>query len=176
MIERFVDELHANSCVVHGPMEAHVARGVIVDRARCAGATVACNDDVAIPALLQGLRDAALDVLTPDDASWPARLPDAAVGITGARIAVADPAAIALAAEKGSPRATSLVPHVHLCVLHVADVVPTLADALARVIDEGLPSALTWIGGPSRTGDLEMILTLGVHGPRTVEVVLVDDG
>ena len=36
-----------------------------------------------------------------------------------------------------------------------------------------LPSALSWIGGPSRTADLEMITTLGVHGPRAVEVVLV---
>jgi L-lactate dehydrogenase complex protein LldG len=176
MIERFVDELHTNSCVVHGPMEAYVARGVIVDRARSAGATVACNDDVGIPALLQGLRAAAIDVLTPDDASWSARLTDAAVGITGARIAVADPAAIGLVAAPGSPRATSLVPHVHLCVVRVADVVPTLTDALARVVDDGMPSALTWIGGPSRTGDLEMILTLGVHGPRTVEVVLIDEG
>jgi L-lactate dehydrogenase complex protein LldG len=36
-----------------------------------------------------------------------------------------------------------------------------------------MPSALTWIGGPSRTGDLEMITTLGVHGPRAVEIVLI---
>jgi L-lactate utilization protein LutC len=175
MIERFIEELHANSCVMHGPMEAYLARGVIVERARSAGGMVACNQDVAIPALMHGLRDAAVEVLTPDDDSWATRLADAAVGITGARIAVADPAAFAVAAAPGSPRATSLVPHAHLCVLRVADIVPTLADAFARVVD-ALPSALTWISGPSRTGDLEMILTLGVHGPRTVDVVLVDEG
>ncbi len=49
----------------------------------------------------------------------------------------------------------------------------TFADAIARVAAGPLPSALTWIGGPSRTGDLEMIQTLGVHGPAAVEVVLV---
>ena len=65
------------------------------------------------------------------------------------------------------------MPHTHLCVLRVADVVPTLADAFAQVAERGVPSAMSWISGPSRTGDLEMILTLGVHGPRAVEVVLI---
>ena len=111
-------------------------------------------------------------MLTPDDDSWAMQLADAAVGITGARVAVVDPAPIALTAAPGSPRATSLLPPTHVCILHVGDVAPTLADALARFAGE-MPSALTWISGPSRTGDLEMILTLGVHGPRTVEVVLV---
>jgi len=44
---------------------------------------------------------------------------------------------------------------------------------MATIAAGALPSALTWIGGPSRTGDLEMITTLGVHGPRAVEVVLL---
>jgi L-lactate utilization protein LutC len=87
---------------------------------------------------------------------------------------VARPAAIGLAAAPGSPRGTSLVPPDHVCVLRVADLVDTLADAMQTLAAGELPSALTWIGGPSRTGDLEMITTLGVHGPRTVEVVLLD--
>jgi L-lactate utilization protein LutC len=173
MIERFIEELHTNACVVHGPMQVSVARGVVVERARAAGARVACNGDVAVPALAQDLRDAKLDVITPDQDAWSTLLAGADAGITGARIAVADPAAIGLAAAPGSPRATSLVPHTHLCLLRVADLVPTLTDAFAQVVEHGLPSALTWISGPSRTGDLEMILTLGVHGPRTVEVVLI---
>jgi L-lactate dehydrogenase complex protein LldG len=115
-----------------------------------------------------------VELLTPDDDQWSARLPTADAGITGACVAVAEPAAIALAAAPGSPRATSLLPPAHVCVLRVADIVPTLADAIARVTSKPLPSAITWIGGPSRTGDLEMILTLGVHGPRTVDVILVN--
>ena len=59
-------------------------------------------------------------------------------------------------------------------MVRVADIVPTLAEAMATIAAGEMPSALTWIGGPSRTGDLEMITTLGVHGPRAVEVVLVD--
>lgn len=173
MIEHFVEELHANSCVVHGPMDAAAARGVIVERARAAGSTVACNSDVAVGGLERALRDAGLDVCTAGEAAWSTHIAAAHVGITGAEIAVSDPATIGLVAAPGSPRATSLVPHTHLCVLRVADVVPTLADAFARMVERGMPSALTWIAGPSRTGDLEMMLTLGVHGPRTVEVVLL---
>jgi L-lactate dehydrogenase complex protein LldG len=71
------------------------------------------------------------------------------------------------------PRAISLLPPVHVCVLRASDVVPDLAGAIASFAGS-LPSALTWIGGPSRTGDLEMITTLGVHGPTVVEVVIVD--
>src|SRR5207237_3536510 len=128
MIDRFIEELHTNSCVVHGPMDAAAARGVIVDRARAAGPTVAYNDDVAVPALGPALRDAGLDVFTADEGAWSTRIARADVGITGARIAVADPAAIGLVAAPGSPRATSLVPHTHVCVLRVAAVVPTLAE------------------------------------------------
>ena len=114
-----------------------------------------------------------IEVLLPGDAAWSERLAGAAAGITGARLAVAEPATIALAAAPGSPRATSLLPPAHVCVLRVADVVADLAGALERVGSD-LPSALTWVAGPSRTADLEMITTLGVHGPRTVDVYLVE--
>jgi len=162
MIASFVEQLRANACVVHGPVPTADACALV---AGLVHGVVACNGDV--PFTLDG-------ALTPDDPTWSERLPHVDVGVTGARLAVADPAAIALAAGPGAPRATSLVPPAHICVLRVDDIVPTLTDALARVAQEEMPSALTWIGGPSRTGDLEMILTLGVHGPRTVEVVLVD--
>ena len=166
MIETFVAGLRANACEVTGPLPVADARHVVVEHAR---GLVAVNDDVPIPGLVCELDD----VLLPSAPDWRTRLPAAAIGITGARVAVAEPATIALAAAPGSPRATSLIPPVHVCVLKVADVVATLGDALDRIGAE-LPSALTWIGGPSRTGDLEMIVTLGVHGPRRVEVVLVD--
>jgi len=166
MIGAFVDGLRANDCEVTGPLTEEDARRLLVQHAR---GTVALNADVPIAGLANDLDD----VLLPDAPDWRARLANAGIGITGARIAVVDPAAIALAAAPGSPRATSLIPPVHVCVVQVGDVVPTLGDALARIAAEDLPSALTWIGGPSRTGDLEMILTLGVHGPRRVEVVLI---
>ena len=172
MIDTLIATLRDNTCTVSGPMSVDEARAAIVDR--IAGhALVACNDDVPIPGLAEAVARLGIAVLDPRDPQWATRLADADAGITGARLAVAEPAAIALTAAPGSPRGTSLVPPEHICVVRVADVIPTLADAMQTIAAGDLPSALTWIGGPSRTGDLEMITTLGVHGPRVVEVVLV---
>jgi L-lactate dehydrogenase complex protein LldG len=170
MIDALVAGLRANSCSVWGPMSAPDARAAIVDRA---SGLVACNDDVPVPGIVDALRGRGLDVLTPDDPQWMERLAAAAVGITGARVAVVQPPAIALAAAPGSPRATSLVPPEHVCVVRIVDVLATFADAMQGFAAGELPSALTWIGGPSRTADLEMITTFGVHGPRAVGVMLV---
>ena len=174
MLDTLIAGLRANSCTVSGPMRVDEARATIVARASAAiPRVVACNADVGIAGLVDALTANGVEVLATTDPAWNERLPDVALGITGARAAVAEPATIALAAAPGSPRGTSLVPPEHLCVVRVDDVIATLADAMAVIAAGELPSALTWIGGPSRTGDLEMITTLGVHGPRAVEVVFV---
>lgn len=170
MIDAFAAGLRTNSCTVSGPMSVDDARTMIVDRAT---GLVACNADVPIPGLVDALQARGVETLLPGDASWSTRLADTTSGITGSHLAVAEPVAIALAAAPGSPRGTSLVPPEHVCIVRVADLVPTLAEAMQTVAAGEMPSALTWIGGPSRTGDLEMITTLGVHGPRAVEVVLL---
>ncbi|HKD87762.1 MAG TPA: LUD domain-containing protein [Streptosporangiaceae bacterium] len=91
--------------------------------------------------------------------------------ITRAAVAVAETGTIVL---DGSPdqgrRAISLVPDYHLCVVEAGQVVhlvPEAVDWLAA----GRP--LTWISGPSATSDIELERVEGVHGPRTLEVVLV---
>jgi L-lactate utilization protein LutC len=172
VIDALVAGLRANSCTVWGPMSDEAARGTVIERAS-AHLLVAYNDDVPLRGIVDGLRERGVEVLTPGDPAWAERLADAEVGITGSRLAVAEPSTIALAAAPGAPRATSLVPPVHICVVRVDALLPTLADAMIGIAAGEMPSALTWIGGPSRTGDLEMITTLGVHGPRAVEIVLL---
>ncbi len=125
--------------------------------------------------LARRLDAAHLELLRPDDARWTARLPDASVAVTGCILAVAATGSVILAASPGTPRAASLAPAAHICVVHAHDIVATLADAVTRLDDAPLPSALIWVGGPSRTSDLEMRPTIGVHGPRTVDLVVVAD-
>jgi len=161
MIDTLIAGLRANDCTVVGPLSPDDARNAVLDRAH---GLVAWNDDVPLVPP-EG-------VLTPHDPTWTDRIAEVDVGVTGAWLAVAEPATMALAAAPGSPRATSLLPPAHVCVLRASNVVESLADALAKVGQ--LPSALTWIGGPSRTGDLEMIITLGVHSPRTLDVILLN--
>ena len=73
-------------------------------------------------------------------------------------------------------RGLSIVPHVHLVVATPDQIVSTLGDALheAQQRHAGrMPSMLSFITGPSRTGDIERILVLGAHGPKELIVILV---
>jgi len=74
-------------------------------------------------------------------------------------------------------RSVSLLPPVHLCVLPADRIVPTSAEVL-RGLGDGrvLPSNLVLITGPSRSGDIEQIMALGVHGPLVVEIALLRAG
>ena len=174
----------ANSCRVHGPLVASDAATLVVALTTGHGAApgaarAAVADDELTSALGIGraLADAGVDVLRPDDPEWRGRLMHAAVGVTGAALAVAETGSLVLTAAPGAPRATSLVPPVHVCIVATGTIVATMVDAITRLATTGaagLPSAITWVGGPSRTSDLEMRPTFGIHGPRTVEIVLVE--
>ncbi len=93
--------------------------------------------------------------------------------ITRAAVAIAETGTIIL---DGSPdqgrRAISLVPDYHLCVVDAGQVVELVPEAVARLAGTA-SRPLTWISGPSATSDIELERVEGVHGPRTLEVLLV---
>jgi L-lactate dehydrogenase complex protein LldG len=113
----------------------------------------------------------------PDDHS-PTALADAAVGITGAAYGLADTGTIVVCSGPAGGRAESLLPPVHIALLNAADLVASLPELLAalerdRRFDQS--SAVTFITGPSRTADIELTLTIGVHGPKQLFIVVVND-
>ncbi len=98
----------------------------------------------------------------------------AAVGVTGATTLLADTGSVVVASGAGRPRLASLLPPVHVALVRRDQLVPSLGTWMAD--DPGRVRA--WancvaITGPSRTADIEMTLTRGVHGPRAVHVVFV---
>lgn len=98
-----------------------------------------------------------------------------AVGITGAFCAIAETGTLMLLSGVHTPAATSLLPATHIAVLDSARIVATMEDAwdLLRREHGGLPRAVNFISGPSRTADIEQTVTLGAHGPARVLIVLV---
>ncbi len=165
-VELFRDRLKDYNAIVH----------------RCAAGAVA----ECITAVLTARKKSGL--LTPDgiDATW---LPathsfprdggltyadmDSSEGVlTGCAIAIAMTGTIVV---RHSPqlgrRALTLVPDYHLCVVEESQIVETVPEGIRRM-SSLLPAPLTTISGPSATSDIEMIRVKGVHGPRTLEVIL----
>lgn len=99
---------------------------------------------------------------------------DAADGVvTTAAIGIAVTGTIVLDAGPGQGRrALTLLPDYHLCMVHGTQIVTDVPDALAA-LDPRRP--LTWISGPSATSDIENDRVEGVHGPRNLDVLIIDD-
>ncbi len=93
--------------------------------------------------------------------------------VTGATVAIAETGSIVLQNAPGQGRrAITLVPDYHLCVVKVEDVVETVPEAMDRLqATVRLPT--TFFSGPSATADIEMTRIKGVHGPRFLDIVLI---
>jgi L-lactate utilization protein LutC len=143
---------------------ALLGRGPVLD-------TLGLNDRLPpLGILVQGMDD-----LSPSSCREPFFTAD--VGITGVDYLVAETGSVALLCWPGEPRALSLLPPVHIAVAERWQLVPDLFDLFAALPVEGgrprLPSCLSLITGPSKTGDIELRLVTGVHGPGEIHVVLL---
>jgi L-lactate dehydrogenase complex protein LldG len=170
VLDLFADRLADYSATVHRVDTDSVAAAVTDVLARRSARRV------VVPA---GLPEAWWDDSEPrgrervvDDGSLSWDVLDAVDGVvTGCAVAIAETGTLVLdASPDQGRRAITLVPDLHVCVVAADRVVQTLPEALDR-LDPGRP--LTMISGPSATSDIELDRVEGVHGPRTLEVVLV---
>jgi len=99
------------------------------------------------------------------------------VGISTAQAGIAETGTLILEVEKERHRLVSLLPPVHIAIVKSGDIHLTIGEALTalRGDDENsLSRAITFITGPSRTADIELTLTVGVHGPKELYVIVID--
>jgi L-lactate dehydrogenase complex protein LldG len=109
-----------------------------------------------------------------DNGFTPAELDGFEGVVTASTAAIAETGTIVLQNIPGQGRrAPTLVPDYHLCVVRAADVVETVPEAIAR-LQATAALATTLISGPSATADIEMTRIKGVHGPRFLDVILVE--
>jgi L-lactate dehydrogenase complex protein LldG len=94
------------------------------------------------------------------------------VGITTAQAAIAETGTLVLVSTQERHRLVSLVPPVHIAILDASKIYETLGEALAFIHKTEISPAVTFITGPSRTADIELTLTVGVHGPQELYVII----
>jgi L-lactate dehydrogenase complex protein LldG len=99
----------------------------------------------------------------------------AALGVTEADLGVAETGSLYQDATSLVLRMASMLPPVHVAVLPTDRIVATLEEALPYVMIRGQPPAYAaFITGPSRTADIERVLTIGVHGPAELHILCID--
>ena len=161
LVELFVERVEDYRASVTRCHAADLEHAVI--RALSGAAPVIVPDglDLAVPAAVsgEGMSHADLDAV------------DAVV--TTATVAIATTGTIVLTHGPGQGRrALTLVPDLHVCIVGTGQIVPDVPDALDH-LEATAPQ--TWISGPSATSDIELNRVEGVHGPRTLHVILVED-
>ena len=169
-----------------GPLGVRVER--VPDVQGLAGFIASLVAELGAPAVLIAgeLRDAAPTLTRALDAAgvaWsqpvdPGATRDAPLGVSLAQLAIAETGSVLLAEPSLDDRAIGLLVATQLVVCLTAALVPSLADAAPALRGVALQPGggyATLVTGPSRTADIERVLTVGVQGPARVVVLFVDD-
>jgi L-lactate dehydrogenase complex protein LldG len=171
-IERFIERLAEYRAAVRRVRSDELPAAIAAACASRNARRIVVPADVPadwLPPELEPLRDPGLD----DD-----RLDHSDGVLTGCALAIAQTGTVIL---DGGPfqgrRVLTLLPDYHLCVVREDQIVGTVPEAVRRIEAQRTSTRpLTWISGPSATSDIELNRVEGVHGPRTLEVLIVSEG
>jgi L-lactate dehydrogenase complex protein LldG len=166
MLERFEGELAQLGVTVHVEDTPDAVRQRVA--AIVAGRLILAWDAACLPYdVARSLPNAATG------ASPRVQQAAADVGVTGCDAAIAETGSLMLLSGAGKPRTASLLPPLHVAIVRRADLRFSMAECLReRAADISAAACCTFITGPSRTADIELTLTLGVHGPGRVAVIV----
>jgi L-lactate utilization protein LutC len=182
-VSLFAQRLRAVDGTDHGPLPLRAAAEIVLSIFSDAGVDSYLGwDDPGLPGIhgrlaLAGIRRVAAWVPKEPASRLTHQIAyrDVGGGLTGADFGLAESGSIVLRSGPGRARLASIVPAVHVAILPVGRVVRSLAHYASEhpAAPTGL-SNLVVVTGPSRTGDIEQQLNLGVHGPKHLHVVLVN--
>lgn len=181
-VQRFCDELRVAGGQPHlvADHEATFAKVLDLVRARGARKIVLGRGgfvdrlDLAGRLAREGLEVTRVDRLSAPDQREP--MFGADLGISNVEYLIAETGTVVLSTKRDEPRSLSLLPPIHIAVAERGQVLPDLFDLFACFAADAAkpPSCLTLITGPSKTGDIELRLVTGVHGPGEIHVVLCE--
>ena len=119
------------------------------------------------------------DAMSSDHDQIVARLANCGVGLTAADYAIAETGTIVLSSDEQNALLVSLLPAVHIALVRSSQIAATLDEVISKIGKERIgrldPSrSVTLITGPSRTSDVELVLSIGVHGPKELHVIIID--
>ena len=104
------------------------------------------------------------------------------IGMSGANVVAADTGTLFLIENEGNIRLATGAPPVHIALVGMEKLVPTFGDACKvaevtwRYANYTVPSYVSLVSGPSKTGDIEKVTTYGAHGPKEFHVIFMDAG
>jgi L-lactate dehydrogenase complex protein LldG len=188
-VTRFQAEAGAVGAVVYHAPSAEAAASLVVRLCAEAGAKdVALSDAPLLSEMNLCARIAAhslsafraTDYAAGGHDELIARLERCGAGVSAVAYAIAETGTVVVSSGEEGCLLVSLLPAVHIAVLRPAQIVGSLAEAVAKLKQEcvgrGEPCrSATFITGPSRTSDVELVLSIGVHGPKQLHLVIIDE-
>jgi L-lactate utilization protein LutC len=186
LVAHFTEQLIAAGAHPHVVSNREAAVSTVLELARVAGARrilLGCGSfvdslNLRDPLTAVGMAVTAVNSLTTNTSRQTFFAAD--LGISGVDALIAETGTVVVGARREEPRSLSLLVPVHIVVAECKQLLPDLFDLFETfVADSGnrvrrpLPSCLALITGPSKTGDIELRLVTGVHGPGEVHVILV---
>jgi len=183
VVEKLVETLTLIGCDVRRVRDSEEALEKLTEIVQAEGLTkiLASEDDVVLPLDLPGWgKKSGVAVFTAKDCRdredfKRIAFEEAQAGVTGVDFAVAESGTLCLIHDEKQPRLVSLAPVRHIAFVPVDRVRPVYESVTDESFSAGgkAPSHLTFISGPSMTGDIQATLFRGMHGPKTVTVILV---
>lgn len=147
-----------------------LARALQEHGVRRVGLAAGGRDDQIVQLLASG----GFEVLAWRDHEGMGGMYDADAGITDVDAAIAETGTLVCTSSPGRPRGLSLAPPLHVALVPASRILPDMLDYLATPAAAS-GSSTVFITGPSKTADIEGILITGVHGPRAVVVLVIED-